>query len=1643
VVAIVVALLVGAIAAFAGLGASAQAAGCDTSWTHAGGGLWTTAGNWDNGVPTAGENVCIALTGTYTVTIDVGYSTPSLGSLTVGAASGSTTQTLELRGVDGDGTTVLTATSVTTTAGGAITMDCPATCGTGAERIDATVAITNGGTITTSGTSAKLSGPLTNNGSFTVSGPTTLQRYNNPTPAPLTNHGTITIGTGETLTTIESVVNGTGGHIVATGSGTLNDDGLIGAVFEEGAGTTSGTTPVTLTGGTTLDLTGTGASHFEMLQGGSFTLMGSGLAVAQSLLVQGDSSGAHVGVDIPAAFTNAGQITLDCLSSGPGCSNRTIVLSAATTLTNSGTISAIAANRTELLGNLVNTGTIAVAGPDVEFGTYNSANAGATLTNEGAITLAEGATLSTPDAIRAPMDIVNGAGGHIDATGTGTIEDGGPEATFEEGSGTTTGPTPVTLTQSATLDMTGTGASHFEMFQGGNYTLEGAGLSASQSLLIEGEDNAGHLGVAVAGAFVNAGRIEIACQSAANPCTTNQEAVSIASGALTNTGILETDAGIPVLINGALVNHGTFDVRADTRLDTAYAQSAGTTTLTGANAALTDPAGLTISGGTLGGAGTVHADVINAGTVSPSPSPATLTVDGDYTQQPAGFLHAQVGAAGADTLSVSGTATLGGTLQVDTAAGFTAAQGTTYQVLGATTRSGQFATTAGLGSHYSLAYGPAAVTLTALAPPTGPPALPELSIAGVSVPRPAGGTAPATFTVSLSAASPSPVTVAFATADGTAAAPGDYTATSGALTFAPGQTEQTVTVPVVGNEVPGADATFFVDLSAPSGASIGASRGTATIVNRIVAPDHVYPTSGGNYGSVLITVDGQGLGGQAAIRLVAPGKADIVATDVTATDGGRRLTAELALTGAPAGARDVVVTDGATAAGATLPGAFAVVAAKPASIALHLTGSATSGPGFTWTGTLTASDIGNVDAYGTLLEVDGFPAHTDVSVTSAPVGSDAADLVGLEGQTETGAQRDVTIALPHIPAGTSTAVGLSFIMPEAPSHSVVADLHPKVLIESTTQAAAASDPVQFTPGTVTVDAAGHQHETVGVSGAGGTGSVDVEMYKVAAPDGTSGPTFTTSTAGGVETLELKLPMKAKTEEGCAFIGDLTLDPAATNCSSAITPAGGAVSKNAMLGLGSISRKGMFAGPQHISLDLPYEIYEFFKLRHETQELVASPTELSEARETTEYDKSVVDCLVEHGHLDASAHGSLDPLAQLKTDAKLAEIVNLAVEKGPGTFIISEEVKTALDAVVDSAWGTALGSQLISDPQFNNTTANEGYAGRAGVLAAALKQVAIDCPPTTPKENHEPPPPPPHPTPDPPVHPIAETRPGDPNDMYGPQGPTASHWLTPASSPAYAYTAQFENMPSATAPAHTVVVTDKLDVSHLDPATFSLGPVSFSGVIVAPPPGVQSWSTQVDLRPALELIVGITAQLDPETEIATWRFASLDPVTLAPTTDALTGFLPVDTSHPAGVGTVSFEISPRGRLATGTKIANGADIVFDTNASIATPTWGNAIDATRPSTARTRVTRRIRRRGRKRVHALIVRWSSSDRGSGVAAYAVYRSVGHGRLRLFFAAATARQATIACRAGQTYRFAAVATDRVGNVQSGRRTSRAVRC
>ncbi len=113
---------------------------------------------------------------------------------------------------------------------------------------------------------------------------------------------------------------------------------------------------------------------------------------------------------------------------------------------------------------------------------------------------------------------------------------------------------------------------------------------------------------------------------------------------------------------------------------------------------------------------------------------------------------------------------------------------------------------------------------------------PTLSAIDVTVPEGTGGTSDAVVTVSLNPTVAAPVTVAYQTANGTAVAPGDYTASSGVVTFPPGSGAQAVIVPVVGDATDEATETFTVELSNSVNASIGDGSAIVSIQDDDPAP---------------------------------------------------------------------------------------------------------------------------------------------------------------------------------------------------------------------------------------------------------------------------------------------------------------------------------------------------------------------------------------------------------------------------------------------------------------------------------------------------------------------------------------------------------------------------------------------------------------------------------------------------------------------------------------------------------------------------------------------------------------------------------------------------------------------------------------
>ena len=111
-------------------------------------------------------------------------------------------------------------------------------------------------------------------------------------------------------------------------------------------------------------------------------------------------------------------------------------------------------------------------------------------------------------------------------------------------------------------------------------------------------------------------------------------------------------------------------------------------------------------------------------------------------------------------------------------------------------------------------------------------AMPALVIDDVTVTEGDTGTTNANFTVSLSSPSGQTVTAGFSTANGTAVAPGDYTARTGqTVTFTAGQLTRTITIAVNPDTIDEVNETYFVNLSNPTNATITDSQGVGTIID--------------------------------------------------------------------------------------------------------------------------------------------------------------------------------------------------------------------------------------------------------------------------------------------------------------------------------------------------------------------------------------------------------------------------------------------------------------------------------------------------------------------------------------------------------------------------------------------------------------------------------------------------------------------------------------------------------------------------------------------------------------------------------------------------------------------------------------------
>ena len=227
------------------------------------------------------------------------------------------------------------------------------------------------------------------------------------------------------------------------------------------------------------------------------------------------------------------------------------------------------------------------------------------------------------------------------------------------------------------------------LFSGGTYNFSSGGFAGTGTTTVAGATvNVPSLNLNGVG-MVTGGQLNVAGTTAIAPTGV----MTVTGGVLNANGALFVDGSLqstpPGIINtaGPLTVGGVFDLGSGN---------------------LQTPSLTVTSSGLLKGKGMINGNVILAGTFKPGTSPGLVNINGNYTQT--GTLEIELGGitpgAGYDQIVVSGTANLGGTLDVRQFGGFVSPPGATFQVVRAGTINGTFANTnvplifSGLSTNY-------------------------------------------------------------------------------------------------------------------------------------------------------------------------------------------------------------------------------------------------------------------------------------------------------------------------------------------------------------------------------------------------------------------------------------------------------------------------------------------------------------------------------------------------------------------------------------------------------------------------------------------------------------------------------------------------------------------------------------------------------------------------------------------------------------------------------------------------------------------------------------------------------------------------------------------------------------------------------
>jgi hypothetical protein len=468
---------------------------------------------------------------------------------------------------------------------------------------------------------------VVNGGTVNISGGVTGQRFELASGGTLSGGGNLTIT--ETFNWTGGTMSGAGITVISAG-GSLNISGSTGSKILWGAHTVDNWGTTTWSGAT--DINGGEGAIFNNRTGGIFNIQNSqtfsvsysGALILNNAGVFRKSAGALTTIE--AVFNNTGTGSVDVQT---------------------GTLSLTGGGKSSGTFNVTSLGVLNFAGG------VDTLNTGARFTGTGFSRVVSSGTVDIDGSVTA-QNFELASGGTL--TGIGTFAGN----VFWTG-GTITGST---LTNTGTLTLSG----------GGAKTLSNA-ILINQNMIIDTSTAS----IRFANGTLN--------NSGVYDFRTDADFTNVSgTNVVNNSGTFRKTYGISTTgINVPFTNRDTVDVQSGTLTFSNYSQTSGVTIVNGgtiATSSATDT--LRIYEGSLRGAGTVSANVLNNGQVEPGLPLGKLTISRSYSQTSSGMLRIEIkGKPDSlhDKLSVTGTATLGGTLDITLVDNVAANLGDTFEVM--------------------------------------------------------------------------------------------------------------------------------------------------------------------------------------------------------------------------------------------------------------------------------------------------------------------------------------------------------------------------------------------------------------------------------------------------------------------------------------------------------------------------------------------------------------------------------------------------------------------------------------------------------------------------------------------------------------------------------------------------------------------------------------------------------------------------------------------------------------------------------------------------------------------------------------------------------------------------------------------------